>query len=780
MKRSRYKAGLGAYLAIAFCALAIIMAAVVAEVIARTASSQVKEDIGSALAELAQQTSDKLDRDMFERYREVQLLAQRPDMGASASSAARRATLDQHQRSYPHYAWIGLSGHDGKVVAATQGMLEGADVSARPWHRNALAGVHVGDVHEAVLLAKLLPAPGPEPLRFVDLAFPLADGSGVLGAHLSWQWARELERSVLAPASARRQVEAIIIDSQGKVLLGPPGLLGKTLPPTGAADPAARVPATAVGTAAASAAAPAGAAAPASGTVPTGGAVPADAAARLGAVGTTSGTGAAVVSSRTGYVVERWPDGGDYLTGYASTRGHGPYPGLGWTVLVRQGVDTAWAPARAMQHRAWGLGVVMAILFSLLAYPLARRIARPLRELAAAADRIRHGEAATLPQLAPYGEIQALSRTLNALVANLEGRVSARTTQLRDAMQRIAAIIDSAQDAFIAIDPDGHITDWNPAASRMFGWSREEALGQNYIGLLVPQRFQAQQQDALAAARGSDAAAFGHRLQRTLIRRDGEELVVEATISRPANAMFSAFLHDISERRQVEEMKNEFIATVSHELRTPMTSIRASLSMLADGGAGELPQDVQLLVNIAYQSSERLVRLVNDVLDIEKIEAGRMDFRHDELEVGPLLDDALDAVRGSASQRPVELAREGEPVGLKVRGDHDRLVQVLVNLLSNAIKYSPQYNCVTLACSAVPEGVRLSVSDNGSGIPEAFRARVFEKFAQADSSDTRLKGGTGLGLAICRAIVAQHGGQIAFETEEGVGTTFHVTLPALP
>ncbi|WP_374583783.1 ATP-binding protein [Pseudoduganella sp.] len=754
MKRLRYKAGLGAYLAIAFCALAIIMAAVLAEVIARTASSQVKEDIGSALADLAQQTSDKLDRDMFERYREVQLLAQRPDMGAAASTAARRNTLEQHQRSYPHYAWIGLTERDGKVVAATQGMLEGANVGERPWHRNALAGVHVGDVHEAVLLAKLLPAPGPEPLRFVDLAFPLADGSGVLGAHLSWQWARELERSVLAPASARRQVEAIIIDKQGKVLLGPPGLLGKTLPPTGRAPGSTALDPAGAGSGAAS---------------------PVRKAASPGSGGNPAASGPA----QAGYLVERWPDGSDYLTGYARTRGHGPYPGLGWTVLVRQSVDTAWAPVRAMQHRAWGLGVLMAVLFSLCAYPLARRIARPLRELADAADRIRHGEAATLPQLAPYGEIQALSRTLNALVANLEGRVAARTTQLRDAMQRIAAIIDSAQDAFIAIDPDGHITDWNPAAERMFGWSREEALGQSYIELLVPQRFQAQQLDALAAARGSDAAAFGHRLQRTLIRRDGEELVVEATISRPANAMFSAFLHDISERRQVEEMKNEFIATVSHELRTPMTSIRASLSMLADGGAGELPQDVQLLVNIAYQSSERLVRLVNDVLDIEKIEAGRMDFRHNELDVGPLLDDALDAVRGSASQRPVELAREGDAAGLRVRGDHDRLVQVLVNLLSNAIKYSPQYNCVTLACAATPDGVRLSVSDNGSGIPEAFRPRVFEKFAQADSSDTRLKGGTGLGLAICRAIVEQHGGKIGFETEEGAGTTFHVTLPAL-
>jgi PAS domain S-box-containing protein len=312
----------------------------------------------------------------------------------------------------------------------------------------------------------------------------------------------------------------------------------------------------------------------------------------------------------------------------------------------------------------------------------------------------------------------------------------------------------------------------------MFGWTREEAVGKSYIELMVPQRFRAQQEAALAAARGIDSATFGRRVQLALIRRDGEELVVEASVSRPGDALFTVFLHDISERRQVEEMKNEFIATVSHELRTPMTSIRASLSMLIDGGAGELPADVQHLVNIAYQSSERLVRLVNNILDIEKIEAGKMEFRSEDLPVAPLLEEAFNAVRGSAAQRPVALERQGDGRGLHVRGDRDKLVQVLVNLLSNAIKYSPQFNTVTLACAADPEGVRMSVSDNGPGIPQEFRARVFEKFGQADSSDTRLKGGTGLGLAICRAIVEQHGGTIGFETEEGQGTTFHVVLPA--
>ncbi len=270
MKRARSKAGIGTYLAIAFCALAIAMGAILAAIIARTAGNQVKADIGSALSDLAQQAADKLDRNMFERYREVQLLAQRPDMGAAAAPAARRATLELHQRSYPHYAWIGVTGRDGRVLAATGALLQDFDVSQRPWYRNAQAGTFVGDVHDAVLLAKLLPAPTTEAQRFVDLAFPLADGSGVLGAHLSWQWARELERSVIEPASAHRSVQAIIVDRNGKVLLGPEGLLAKTLP---------------------------------------------------------------LPSQGNGYQVERWPDGVDYLVGYAHTRGHSAYPGLGWTVL---------------------------------------------------------------------------------------------------------------------------------------------------------------------------------------------------------------------------------------------------------------------------------------------------------------------------------------------------------------------------------------------------------------------------------------------------------------
>jgi hypothetical protein len=214
---------LGAWLALAFTLLSIVLTLVLTAVIERKATGQVKTSIGSGLAELAMQTSDKLERGMFERYREVSLIAQLSELRPDEPQALRRRALERVQASYGYYSWIGVAGMDGKVQVSARGLLEGGDVSRRPWFGNALKGIHAGDVHEAVLLSKLLPRQE-EPWRFVDVAFPVKDEDGtvrgVLGAHLSWQWARDVERSIMAGIARRRQVEALIVDAGGKVLLG--------------------------------------------------------------------------------------------------------------------------------------------------------------------------------------------------------------------------------------------------------------------------------------------------------------------------------------------------------------------------------------------------------------------------------------------------------------------------------------------------------------------------------------------------------------------------------
>jgi len=750
---------LGAWMALAFTLLSIVLTLALTAVIERKATEQVKSGIGHGLADRASQTSDKLERGMFERYREVGLIARRHDLGAEVPLARRREALDRVQASYGYYSWIGLAGIDGRVQVAARGMLEGVDVSGRPWFRDALEGKHVGDVHEALLLAKLLPRRS-EPWRFVDVAFPWLDErgavAGVLGVHLSWQWARDVERSVMAGVGARRHVEALIVDAGGYVLLGPPGMAGRRL--------------------------------------------------------SLSSLDLARATKGDGYVLEKWPDGKSYLVGYARGRGHADYPGLGWTVLVRQDAVDAYGPVRRLREYGLIAGVLLAAVFSLAGVLVARRITRPLGELAASARRIRAGEPVKLgTEHGRYVEVQALAGTLDALVADLvrqgselkelnatlEQRVEERTRELAErtrelekalltvgaGKQRIDTILETVQDAFVAIDMQGRLVDWNAAAETMLGWRRDEVLGRDAAGLVVPARFRDHSLAALRHFRETGRLAIlGQRVERVLRRRDGSEIEVEMTAAiagTPEGPFFSIFAHDISGRKQVERMKNEFVATVSHELRTPLTSISASLALLADGMAGELPRDAQGLVGIANASSARLVRLIGDVLDIQKMDAGRMALACAVQPLLPIAEGAVASMASLADQAGIALRCEAGPgaAALRASVDRDRITQVLANLLSNAVKFS---DAGTTVVTRVEDGggvVTLSVTDQGGGIPEDFRGRVFQRFAQADGTNSRRSGGTGLGLSICKAIVEQHGGTIGFESVAGRGTTFVVALP---
>jgi PAS domain S-box-containing protein len=238
-----------------------------------------------------------------------------------------------------------------------------------------------------------------------------------------------------------------------------------------------------------------------------------------------------------------------------------------------------------------------------------------------------------------------------------------------------------------------------------------------------------------------------------------------------------AIVRDITARKNIERMKNEFISTVSHELRTPLTSIRGSLGLIAGGVAGEVPAKVQRMVDIAYQNSERLIRLINDILDIEKIESGKMVFSLQPVELLPLVEQAIEATRAYGQQFNVTFALKNDTDSIMVLADNDRLIQALTNLLANAAKFSPAGEQVVIELSRREDTVMVAISDLGPGIPESFHDQLFQKFAQADSSDTRKKGGTGLGLSITKAIIEKHGGQIDFATRSGAGTTFFMILP---
>jgi PAS domain S-box-containing protein len=352
--------------------------------------------------------------------------------------------------------------------------------------------------------------------------------------------------------------------------------------------------------------------------------------------------------------------------------------------------------------------------------------------------------------------------------------------RLSEQAARLSAVLDNASDAIITINESGSIESFNGAAEKLFGYRSAEVLQRN-VRMLMPEPYGSAHDHYLRRYLSSGVRhVIGSRRELEGLRRDGEVFPLEISINEMwlgNKRLFIGTLRDISERLAVERMKNEFISTVSHELRTPLTSIAGSLGLLAGGATGELPAKTARLIAIAHNNSERLVRLINDLLDMEKIESGKMDFRFAPLSLAALTEQAIDANRGYAETLGVELrgiAAAGDSI---VFADADRLMQVLTNLISNAVKFSPRNGAVTLEIFDHGDAVRLSVHDDGAGIPDEFRQQIFGKVAQADASDSRQRGGTGLGLNIAKRIVERHGGHIGFDSDtRGGGTTFWINL----
>jgi signal transduction histidine kinase/DNA-binding response OmpR family regulator len=264
------------------------------------------------------------------------------------------------------------------------------------------------------------------------------------------------------------------------------------------------------------------------------------------------------------------------------------------------------------------------------------------------------------------------------------------------------------------------------------------------------------------------------------LREDGTIFPMEIALTETflgSRRLFVAAVRDITEKRALERVKNEFVSTVSHELRTPLTSISGALSLMASGTAGQLPTKATALMAIARSNCERLVRLINDILDLERIEAGKLLFEFGLVRVPQLVQQAYADNLEYARKFDIELVIAPDVAEATIWGDQHRLMQVLTNLISNAVKFSPPKATVTVSATAHDGMVQFAVTDRGRGIPENFRHRIFQKFAQVDASDSRQKGGTGLGLSIVKSIAERHGGRISFTSEFGQGSTFFVELP---
>ena len=372
-------------------------------------------------------------------------------------------------------------------------------------------------------------------------------------------------------------------------------------------------------------------------------------------------------------------------------------------------------------------------------------------------------------------------RMFSGIVRDISERVEAEKA-IQASASRLQTVLNNVVDGIVTIDTKGTVQSFNPAAEGIFGYTADEVLGNN-IKMLIPPPYQAEHDGYLESYQKTGKAhiiGIGREVEG--MRKDGTIFPVDLAVSEmqiDGESMYSGIVRDITERKQMEKMKNEFISTVSHELRTPLTSIRGSLGLVMAETMGKLPGPVKGMLTITANNTERLLLLINDILDIQKIESGMMAFRFHSLELKPFLEQAIQINQSYADQYGVGFILKSDQENIRVYGDEDRLMQVMSNLMSNAAKFSPKGDTIELNIARHDGAIRISVSDHGPGIPEDFRDKLFEKFTQYDSTDTRQKGGTGLGLNITRLIVEKHGGLIDFVSQPQVGTTFFIELPEL-
>jgi PAS domain S-box-containing protein len=385
----------------------------------------------------------------------------------------------------------------------------------------------------------------------------------------------------------------------------------------------------------------------------------------------------------------------------------------------------------------------------------------------------------------------ALLLAASVVIYRLNRKSEKDHTSLQNAERIQRTILNSAAYSMLSTDTAGVIQTVNAAAEKWLRYTGAELVGNNItivhdggelqsrgdqltraMGMPIPGDYQA----LVAKARYGVPDEF----ECTYMRKDGTgfPVLLAVTALRSGNDELAGYLMiaaDLSERQAVRKMKDEFVSIVSHELRTPLTSIKGALGLLAGGVTGVLPPKAAEMANIAQGNVERLSRLVNDILDLQRIESGRITMDERPCNIADLIQESAEAVHLVAEAEGVTILTSC--CEASVQADRERIVQAFVNLLGNAIKFSPRGGRIEFAAERTSGGVLFRVKDEGRGIPREKLETIFERFVQVDASDAREKGGTGLGLAICRTIVEQHGGRVWVESEPGKGSTFYVQLP---
>ena len=390
----------------------------------------------------------------------------------------------------------------------------------------------------------------------------------------------------------------------------------------------------------------------------------------------------------------------------------------------------------------------------------------------------------TRPRSYDEDELAALIDLAHWAETELRARDSQRVARRLDLLQRrTEMVLEGVAEGIVGIDRDGAITFANSSAADLLGWSVHELVGRDlHATLHTGEGGHESHPTARCPVRDTLKTQRNHRLLReNFWRRNGTAVPVDwstGAVGDEHEALGAVVVfEDVSRRVEVERAKDEFVSVVSHELRTPLTALRGSLSLLLAGVLGDAGPDARRLVEMAHSNALRLGRLVDDILDLDRSTRGAMPIVRREVPVTQVMNVAAATVQGAAAAADVELRVECEEVEGSVWVDEHRLVQALTNLLGNAIRFAPPGSAVRLCGDTDDDGVRLSVTDEGPGIPEQAHDRIFDRFWQVDAGDSRARGGSGLGLAIAKNIVEAHGGSILLDSRVGAGSTFTVAVP---
>ncbi|HWM40853.1 MAG TPA: PAS domain-containing sensor histidine kinase [Burkholderiales bacterium] len=378
-----------------------------------------------------------------------------------------------------------------------------------------------------------------------------------------------------------------------------------------------------------------------------------------------------------------------------------------------------------------------------------------------------------------YGKLTQDHRLLNRRLEKQLVELEEARRQVEASGRKLALFAERAPIAVLELQPDGTVAEVNSAAEILFGYAASELVGGPLKKLVVPD-FHAEFDRTWRQLVTMRESVAGLKIRNP--RRDGAELICEWTVTPLVNFQREVIAviaqgRDVTAQLEAERMKKEFTSTLSHELRTPLTSIIGSLQLINSGVMGDVEKEIAELTTVAERNGQRLLDLINDILDIEKIESGKLTLTPEVTPVDELVRESMVLNKGFGERFKVRFQSLGDIADRKVNVDRKRLLQVMTNLLSNAAKFSPEGGVVEISTEDAGPSVRVGIHDRGSGIPEAFRTRIFGRFAQADSTATRQKGGTGLGLAICKRLIELMHGRIGFEDRPGGGTTFWFELP---